>query len=92
MNKKNQHLIERLTEGVTHCLAKRNYQGDGYDKSGNLVHYCTFFNVSNQYQPVDCGFRGGALEIIVGNKRELNHHFIPFYECCNIKKRRRWPL
>ncbi|MBT6774945.1 hypothetical protein HOA91_06280 [Candidatus Woesearchaeota archaeon] len=84
-------LTTRLTEGITNCLVKKNYQGDGYDKQGNLVHYCAFFNVSNQYQPMDCGFRGEQLEILVGDKRELNHHYLSFYKCCNIKnKKKRW--
>jgi hypothetical protein len=88
---KDEPLVERLKEGIIGCLVKKNYQGDGYDKRGNLVHYCAFFNVGNQYQPVDCGFRGGPLEILVGDKRELNHHYIPFYKCCNIgNKKKGW--
>ena len=84
-------LIERLKKGITNCLVKRNYQGDGYDKKGNLVHYCTFFNVNNQYQPIDCDFRGEPLEILVGDKREWNHHYLPFYKCCNPgNKKKRW--
>ena len=97
MSKKNgrkkieDNLINRLTEGIFDCIAKRNYQGDGYDKEGNLVHYCTFFNVNNQYQPIDCDFRGEPLEILVGDKREWNHHYLPFYKCCNPgNKKKRW--
>ena len=43
---KKEPLVERLKEGIIHCLVKKNYQGDGYDKRGNLVHYCAFFILS----------------------------------------------
>jgi hypothetical protein len=89
--KKEENLIERLTEGVTTCIVRRTYQGDGYDRKSNLVHYCAFFNVNNQYQPIDCAFRGEQLEILVGDKRELNHHYLSFYKCCNLgNKKRGW--
>jgi hypothetical protein len=84
-------LVDRLERQVTNCIYGNEFQGDGYDKKGSLVHYCAFFNVSNQYQPVDCGFRGEQLEILVGDKREMNHHYLSFYKCCNTgNKKKGW--
>lgn len=82
-------LTERLERQISTCLFERNYQGDGYTRKGRLVHYCTLFDVNNQRQPIDCDFRGCQLDILVGNRKEFAHHYIPFYKCCNIESRRR---
>jgi len=78
-------LADRMERDILDCQRNCTYMKEGYDKRGNMVHYCTYHFPESRRDPITCKYKGGMIDI----DKLINFVTIAYYKCHNARRPRK---